>query len=76
MKIQMSFLRGFLYGLYFFPPHRYKRKRKIEKVKRQLNKVKNQLDRGFEIDRENISNDWKNVCSDINYSYNKLLNLN
>jgi len=68
-NIILSFLLGFLAGIAIFSVIYYKKK---ERRVIKFNKIKDELDKGFEVDIQNIQNDWQHIYFDLNKSFKKL----
>ena len=66
-NIFISFLLGFFFGITFFSYLEKRKKRAID-----LKKIKNNLDKGFQIDTENLHNDWQHIYYDLDKSYKKI----
>ena len=67
-NIILSFLLGFFDIAIFSVIYYKKKERRVIK----FNKIKDELDKGFEVDIQNIQNDWQHIYFDLNKSFKKL----
>ncbi len=66
-----SFFSGIINGFNIFPDL----KKRQEKSFMKFIKIKMNINRGFDVDKENLTKDWQNIYSDFDKSLKKLQQL-